>query len=109
MLVSEPEKASRALRATYHGQYDGSVIVPELMHNPHSGNDAEEKENQDDCEESDGEAEDRRSPIAFVAGHFCVLLLPLNVKIMGLSCLRYILGEEKKEELVMKWSASGWS
>ena len=61
------------------------------MHNPDAGNDAEEKEDQDDYEKADGEGEDRRSPIALVAGHFCVLLLPWNVK------MRYILGEKKKK------------
>ena len=87
---------STALRAAYHGQYDGGVIVPELMHNPHAGNDAEEKEDEDDYEESDGEAEDSIPPIALVAGHFCVLRLPWNVKMMGISCLRCIFGKKKK-------------
>lgn len=44
------------------------------MHNPHTGHDAKEEEDQDEYKESDGEAEDGRSPVALVASHSCVLL-----------------------------------
>ena len=43
------------------------------MHDPNAGNDAKEEEDQDDYEESNGEAKDGISPVALVAGHVCVL------------------------------------
>lgn len=29
---------------THHRQYDGGIVVPKLMHDPHAGNDPEEEE-----------------------------------------------------------------
>lgn len=63
------------------------------MHNPHAGDNTKEEEDQDDYEEGDGEGEDSGAPIAFVAGHFCVL--PSRGKV-SMSCLRYIV--EKRRE-----------
>ena len=59
---------------TYHCQYDSGIVVPELMHNPHTGHDAKEEEDQDDGKESDSETEDSRSPVALLASHSHVLL-----------------------------------
>ena len=69
----------RALGDTYHRHYDGSIIVPELMHNPHAGDDPKEEKDQYDDEEGNGETEDCISPVALVAGHLCVLQ-PSSVK-----------------------------
>lgn len=59
---------------TYHSHYHSSIIVPELMHNPHAGCDSKKEEDQNKYKESDGDAEDRRSPVALVTGHLCELL-----------------------------------
>ena len=64
------------------------------MHNPHAGNDPEEEEDEDNYEESDGEGEDSRSPVAFVAGHFRVL--PSGVKVRDFFCLEYISRQERR-------------
>ena len=79
----------------YHRQYNRSIIVPKLMHDPHAGDDAEKEENQDDHEESYGEAENSRSPVALVAGHFGVVLLSV-VMISRVSFLENILRKRKR-------------
>lgn len=70
----QPRRQVELLPGTHHREYDSSIIVPELMHNPHTGHDAKEEEDQDQYKESNGKAEDGRSPVALVASHFCVLL-----------------------------------
>lgn len=70
MVVSNTQRRVGFLPGTHHRQYDSSIVVPELMHNPHAGHDAKEEKDEDDYEESDGEAEDGRPPVALVAGHF---------------------------------------
>ena len=61
------------VEATYDGHDNSSIIVPKLMHDPDTGDNAKEEEDEDDYEESNGEAEDGIPPVTLVAGHLCVL------------------------------------
>lgn len=55
------------------------------MHNPHAGHDAKEEEDEDEYEESDGETEDGRSPVALVASHSCLRATAFFSGVKGIS------------------------
>ena len=43
-MVTKLEANNLRICSTHDRQYDGSIIVPKLMHNPHAGYDAKEEE-----------------------------------------------------------------
>ena len=69
------------------------------MHNPHAGQDSEKKGDEYDYEESDGEAEDSRAPVALVTSHSRVLL-PSDVKAIGVLRLVYMLEKKRSGDAV---------
>ena len=65
--------------STYNSHYNSSIIVPELMHNPHAGCNSKEEKDENDYKESNGETENSRSPIALITSHFFRKVLPSRV------------------------------